>query len=164
MNNPFAGRLAHELTEGWQVIARPNQRPPPGDWSIWMLLAGRGFGKTQWLGASGQYGRLAIVAATAADARDVMVEGESGILECAPDWCRPAYQSTRRRLEWPNGALAYLYSAEEPERRKRSVSGPLRRRRGWCRAVASSRAGVRQCAGRDDRRCGRAHRRGSAAD
>jgi phage terminase large subunit-like protein len=59
---------------------------------------------------------IAIVAATAADARDVMVEGESGILACARDWCRPVYQSTRRRLEWPNGALAYLYSAEEPDR------------------------------------------------
>jgi len=123
MNNPFAGRLAHELTEGWQVIARPNQRPPPGDWSIWMLLSGRGFGKTRVLSEmcnswalSGLYKRISIVAATAADARDVMVEGESGILECAPDWCRPVYQSTRRRLEWPNGALAYLYSAEEPDR------------------------------------------------
>jgi phage terminase large subunit-like protein len=123
MSNPFARRLAHELTEGWQVIARPNQRPPPGDWSIWMLLSGRGFGKTRVLSEmcnswalSGLYKRIAIVAATAGDARDVMVEGESGILECAPDWFRPVYQSTRRRLEWPNGALAYLYSAEEPER------------------------------------------------
>jgi phage terminase large subunit-like protein len=59
---------------------------------------------------------MAIVAATAADARDVVVEGESGILECAPAWCRPHYEATRRRVMWPNGAKAYTYSAEEPDR------------------------------------------------
>jgi phage terminase large subunit-like protein len=119
----FAGRLAHELTSGWQVTARPNQLPPVGDWAVWLMLAGRGFGKTRVLSemtniwaTSKQAGGIAVVAATAADARDVMVEGESGILECAVPWCRPVYQATRRRLEWPNGALAYLYSAEEPDR------------------------------------------------
>jgi phage terminase large subunit-like protein len=66
--------------------------------------------------SSGRAKRIAIVAATASDCRDVVVEGESGILATAPPWCRPVYQATRRRLEWPNGALAYLYSAEEPDR------------------------------------------------
>jgi phage terminase large subunit-like protein len=56
------------------------------------------------------------VAATAADARDVLVEGESGILAVAPPWCRPIYESSKRRLTWPNGAIATTFSAEEPER------------------------------------------------
>ena len=119
----FADRLASELTQGWWVTARSSQLPPEGHWSVWLLLAGRGFGKTRVLSemanswaASGQYRRLALVAATASDCRDVLVEGESGILSTAPDWCRPQYQTTRRRLEWPNGALAYMYSAEEPDR------------------------------------------------
>ena len=74
----FAGVLADALENGWAAMARPNQLPPPGDWSIWLLLAGRGFGKTrvlsEWVcnqAQSGQAGRIALVAATAADARDV---------------------------------------------------------------------------------------------
>ena len=121
--NAFAGRVAAELERGWRTIARENQLPPEGNWSVWLLLAGRGFGKTRVLSemcnswaTSGQCRRIAIVAATAADARDVMVEGESGVLECAPSWCRPIYQTTRRQLQWPNGAIATLYSAEEPDR------------------------------------------------
>jgi phage terminase large subunit-like protein len=119
----FADRLVAELTNGWLATARPNQLLPPGDWSIWLLCAGRGYGKTRVLSetanrwaSSGQYRRMAIVAATAADARDVLVEGESGILACAPDFCRPYYESSKRRLTWPNGAMATTYSAEEPER------------------------------------------------
>jgi phage terminase large subunit-like protein len=119
----FADRLAFEITEGWAVKARANQLPPEDGWSIWLLLAGRGFGKTRVLSemanswaASGRYKRLALVAATAADARDVLVEGESGILATAPSWCRPTYESTRRRVTWPNGAMGYTYSAEEPDR------------------------------------------------
>jgi phage terminase large subunit-like protein len=123
MVTTFADRLASELTEGWAVKARPNQLLPPGDWSVFLLLAGRGFGKTRvlseaansWAG-SGLYKRQAIVAATAADCRDVLVEGESGILATAPDWCRPEYLPTRRQLQWPNGCIATLYSAEEPDR------------------------------------------------
>jgi predicted phage terminase large subunit-like protein len=121
--NTFADRLAAELTQGWLARARPNQLPPPGAWSIWMILSGRGWGKTRVLSemankwaSSGQYRRMAIVAATAADARDVLVEGESGIMATAPDFCRPYYESSKRRLTWPNGAIATTYSAEEPER------------------------------------------------
>jgi len=76
----FADRLAFEITEGWAVKARANQLPPEDGWSIWLLLAGRGFGKTRVLSemanswaASGRYKRLALVAATAADARAVVV-------------------------------------------------------------------------------------------
>src|ERR1700737_390468 len=124
MASSFAGELAEALENSWAAVARPNQLPPPGDWwQIWLLLAGRGFGKTRTLAewvcqqaASGHAKRLALVAATAADARDVLVEGESGILAVAPPWCRPIYESSKRRLTWPNGAIATTYSAEEPER------------------------------------------------
>jgi predicted phage terminase large subunit-like protein len=116
-------RLATALATSWQARARPSQRLPPGGWSIFLILSGRGWGKTRVLSeaanrwaSTGEYSRIAIVAATAADARDVVVEGESGVLATAPDWCRPLYQPTRRRLIWPNGAIAMLYSAKEPDR------------------------------------------------
>ena len=104
-------------------IARPSQRPPDGDWRIWLLLAGRGFGKTrtgaEWVRGlvdTRRAGRIALVAPTAADARDVMVEGESGLLAVSPPWNRPIYEPSKRRLTWPGGAIATTYSADEPER------------------------------------------------
>src|SRR5438067_12642634 len=109
------------LEHDWEWWARPNQLPPTGNWRTWLLLAGRGFGKTRTLAewvcqqtASGRAGRIALVAATAADARDVLVEGESGILAVAPPWFRPVYEPSKRRLTWPNGAMATTFSAEEP--------------------------------------------------
>ena len=122
MQSPF-GRLADLLESGWSAVARPSQLPPPGDWRIWLLLGGRGSGKTrtivEWVKSqveSGAAGRIALVAPTASDARDVIVEGESGVLATSPDWNRPIYEPSKRRLTWPNGALATLYSADEPER------------------------------------------------
>jgi len=124
MANFFAAQLVDALENCWAAVARPNQLPPSGDWwQIWLLLAGRGFGKTRTLAewvceqaASGQVSRIALVAATAADARDVLVEGESGILAVAPPWFRPIYEPSKRRLTWPNGAIATTFSAEEPDR------------------------------------------------
>src|SRR6516164_6252947 len=124
MANPFAAQLVDALENSWPAVARPNQLPPPGDWwQIWLLLAGRGFGKTRTLAewvcqqaASGQASRIALIAATAADVRDVLVEGQSGILAVAPAWFRPVYEASKRRLTWPNGAIATTFSAEEPER------------------------------------------------
>src|SRR5215831_13511444 len=124
MPSSFAAQLIDALETSWAAVARPNQLPPPGDWwQIWLLLAGRGFGKTRTLAewvcaqvAFGQARRIALVAATAADARDVLVEGESGILAVAPPWCRPIYEPSKRRLTWPNGARATTFSAEELER------------------------------------------------
>jgi len=123
MANSFAVQLVDALEASWPAIARPNQLPPPGDWQVWLLLAGRGFGKTRTLAewvcqqaGSGQAGRIALVAATAADARDVLVEGQSGILAVSPPWFRPVYEPSKRRLTWPNGAMATTFSAEEPER------------------------------------------------
>ena len=124
MVNSFAALLGDALENSWLALARPNQLPPSSTWwQIWLLLAGRGFGKTRTLAewvcdqvACGQARRIALVAATAADARDVLVEGESGILAVAPPWCRPVYEPSKRRLTWPNGAIATTFSAEEPER------------------------------------------------
>lgn len=114
---------AKELLWDWRFWARPNQIAPRGDWRTWLLLAGRGFGKTrcgaEWVREqveSGRCRRIALVAPTAADARDVMVEGESGILACSPPWNRPLYEPSKRRLTWPCGALATTYSADEPDR------------------------------------------------
>lgn len=101
--------------------ARPNQLAPEGDWSTWLIKAGRGFGKTrsgaewtreQWKAGAG---RIAIVAETAADARDVLVEGKSGILATSPKHERPLYEPSKRRLTWPNGAVATLYNGTEPD-------------------------------------------------
>lgn len=114
---------AEALLYDWPFWARPNQLPPPGDWRAWLVLAGRGFGKTrtggEWIRDQVENrgrGRLALVAPTAADARDVMVEGESGILAISPPWFRPVYEPSKRRLSWPNGAIATTYSADEPDR------------------------------------------------
>ena len=111
------------LNHDWHFWCRDTQQEPEGlDWTTWLILAGRGFGKTRtgaetvrgWV-ESGRYGRIALVAETAGDARDVMVEGESGILAVSPPWNRPKYEPSKRRLTWPNGARATLYSGEEPD-------------------------------------------------
>jgi phage terminase large subunit-like protein len=120
----IASALAETLADGgWRIKARPSQLPPPGDWNGWLLMAGRGFGKNftgaGWINECVETqvaGRVALVAATAADARDVMVEGESGILNLAPRWNVPAYEPSKRRLTWKNGAIATLFSAEESDR------------------------------------------------
>jgi len=90
---------------------------------VWLVLAGRGFGKTrtgaEWVRGQaerGQARRIALIAPTAADARNVMVEGESGLLAVSPPWNRPLYEPSKHRLTWPNGAIATTYSADEPER------------------------------------------------
>ena len=116
------GRPAEEALRMWPLWARDNQLPPPGDWSVWMLLAGRGFGKTrtgaEWVRSrveSGISGRIALVARTPADIRDVMVEGESGLLSVCPSWNRPKYEPTKKRLTWPDGTQARGFSSHEPD-------------------------------------------------
>lgn len=108
----------------WDFWGRPKQLSSTitkAVWVFWLVLAGRGFGKTrtgaQWVQEQVEnHGkrRVALVAETAADARDVMVEGESGLLACAPPWFRPKYEPSKRRITWPNGAIATTYSADEP--------------------------------------------------
>jgi phage terminase large subunit-like protein len=103
---------ARALLYDWPFWARPTQLPPQGNWRVWLLLTGRGFDKTR-TGAelmrarvANAARRLALVALTAADARNVMVEGESAILAISPPWDRPRYEPSKRRLTWPNGAIA----------------------------------------------------------
>lgn len=120
-----------QLLHDWRFLAREQQIAPEGDWLTWLILAGRGFGKTrtgaEWVREQVKAGamRAHLIAPTASDARDVMVEGESGLLSVC--WAgdktidgtplgRPSYEPSKRRLTWANGAIATLFSAEEPER------------------------------------------------
>lgn len=118
--------------------ARAAQRPPPGDeWDNWVALAGRGWGKTrvgaEWaISQARVYERGALVGPTAGDARDVLVEGESGILACAPTNFRPEYEPSKRRLTYPNGAQQAVYSADEPDR----LRGP-QHHYGWADELAA---------------------------
>lgn len=127
------------LAYTWVLFARASQLPPPGTWRVWLQMAGRGNGKTRTGSETtrgeveaGRAGRIALVAPTAADARDVMVEGASGILAVSPPWFRPTYEPSKRRVTWPNGAQAHLYSADEPDR----LRGP-QHDFAWCDELAS---------------------------
>ena len=106
--------------------ARHDQHPPADDeWVTWLLVSGRGSGKTR-TGSEFTHrmsevtGRIAIVAATGPDARDTMIEGESGLVTIAPPGLRPHYEPSKRRLTWPNGCIGAVFSAEEPDR----IRGP----------------------------------------
>ncbi len=126
-----------KLMRWWPFWARPEQLPPPGDWRVWLVCAGRGFGKTragaEWVGMvarSNPKARIALVGSSIGEARSVMVEGESGILACSPADARPRFEASLRRLTWPKGAQAFLYSAAEPE----SLRGP-QHSHAWCDEV-----------------------------
>ena len=112
---------AEALLWDWQFWGRSNQLPPPGDWSYWLILAGRGFGKTrtgaEWVRQQAKNSRYVnLIGATADDARDIMIEGESGILAICPNSERPEYKVSQRKLAWPNGATSLIFTADEPER------------------------------------------------
>ncbi|HZU88541.1 MAG TPA: terminase family protein, partial [Stellaceae bacterium] len=124
-----------------ELLWRPRkaQEPPPGDWRVWLLLAGRGFGKTragaEFVRAAVEAGlarRVALVGPTALDARNVMVEGESGLLNIGPLSRRPVYEPSKHRLTWPDGAVATLFSADEPDR----LRGP-QHDLAWCDELAA---------------------------
>ena len=118
------------LFEFW---ALPHQLPPEGAWKTWVVMGGRGAGKTragaEWVRAEvegatpdapGRARRVALVGETVDQVREVMVMGESGIIACSPPDRRPEWQATRRRLVWPNGAIAQVFSAHDPA----SLRGP----------------------------------------
>jgi phage terminase large subunit-like protein len=107
----------------WTLWRRPSQTPPVDlSWYVWLLLSGRGGGKTrvgsetviQW--AKDGFSPIALVGRTKADVRDIMIEtGDSSILKCSPPWFMPEYKPTRRHLVWPNGVIGIIYSGDEPD-------------------------------------------------
>lgn len=118
----------------WELVGRPEQLLPPGDWTTWLIQAGRGWGKTR-TGAQStlavaqdaarmvaarrlapEEARLAAIAPTSADARDVLVEGPGGLLRSSPPWFPGAYEPSKRKITYPAGVEVHLFSAEEPER------------------------------------------------
>lgn len=118
----------------WLLWAHIGQLPPPGEWFGWMVMAGRGFGKTragaEWVRSIAENdpkARIALVGASLDEGRAVMVEGDSGLLAIASPKRRPAYEPSRRLLRWGSGAEARLYSAAEPE----SLRGP-QHSHAWC--------------------------------
>lgn len=121
----------------WGFWARADQILPPGDWQTWLALAGRGWGKTrvgaeavrQWV-KSFKYVNL--IAPTSDDARDIMVEGESGILAICPARERPYYRPSKSRLEWPNGSRSLILTADEPDRIRGKQHEKL-----WCDELAA---------------------------
>jgi len=127
----FIGSLEAEeieiLLADWPLWARREQLPPAGNWRVWLLLAGRGFGKTrtgsEWVRSlannagrvHGVAGQIGLVGDTFDDVRHVMVEGPAGILANSPKWARPNWQPSQHRLVWPNGVTARCFSADDPE-------------------------------------------------
>jgi phage terminase large subunit-like protein len=115
------------VNQSWRMVAHDDQRPPQGDWRTWLLMGGRGSGKTR-AGAEWVHGlastspeplRFALVAETLSDAREVMIDGISGIWRIAGRK-RPDFEISRRRLVWPNGSVAQIFSSEDPD----SLRGP----------------------------------------
>ncbi|MEH3102685.1 MAG: terminase family protein [Sphingomonas phyllosphaerae] len=112
-----------ELVQNWPLWAHDGQLPPPGDWRVWLMQAGRGFGKTragaQWVGAMARAvpgARIALVGATIEDARKVMVAGPSGVVAVARDDDAVVWRPSSGEVRFGNGAVATLYSAAAPEK------------------------------------------------
>lgn len=128
-----------KITADWRLWARPKQIEPPGNWVNWMILAGRGWGKTrvgaEWVHEKidhGTYGRFYLIGSTAADARDIMIEGPSGIEATSRPWNKARYIPTKRKVEWESGAVALVFSAEEPERLRGEQAEAA-----WCDELAA---------------------------
>lgn len=118
----------------WEYRARREQLPPPGDWRVWMIMAGRGFGKTragaEWVRMIADVhpdARIALISSSLAEARAVMIEGESGLMAIVDPARRPVYEPSLHRIRFPNGAQAQLFSAAEPE----GLRGP-QHSHAWC--------------------------------
>lgn len=134
----MGARQRGALRHHWRLWAHEGQLAPEGEWLVWLILAGRGFGKTragaEWVRAVAENdpsARIALVGASLGEARSVMVEGESGLMAIAPRGLRPKFEPSKRQLRWPGGATATLYSAGEPE----SLRGP-QHSHAWCDEIA----------------------------
>lgn len=111
------------LLYDWEEWGRPNQQTPPGDWVIWLILAGRGWGKTrtgvEWIRSKIEPSpfplELALIAETKRDGREVIVHGPAGFIQSCPPWNMPKWESSKPALTWPNGSVGHLYSGEEPD-------------------------------------------------
>ncbi|MCF8009637.1 MAG: terminase family protein [Halanaerobiales bacterium] len=141
--NKFFDKLTEEearaLEYDWEFWwSRPKQRIPEGDWSNWLILAGRGWGKTRtgaetvrkWIKDGVR--RIALVAETPADARDIMIEGESGLLNIFPPEKQPKYIASKRKIIFHNGAEAHIYSGANPDQ----LRGP-QHEKAWADELAS---------------------------
>lgn len=125
--------LAHD----WQFWARDKQRLPTNNFYCWLILAGRGFGKTRtgaetvriWIQQG--FNLVNLIGPTVSDARDAMIKGESGILAICPNSERPEYKISESKLLWPNGAESFVFTAEEPERLRNKQHQKL-----WCDELA----------------------------
>jgi len=121
----------------WTIQARESQLIPEGDWTTWLIKSGRGWGKTR-VGAEtvriwkDKFPIIHFIGATAGDARDIMIEGESGILKSSPPWDMPNYEPSKRKISWNNGAYALIFTADEPDR----LRGP-QCYASWCDELAS---------------------------
>ena len=127
-----------EFETHWRLWARRQQLAPDGDWRVWLIMAGRGFGKTragaEWVRAQADAdpeARIALVGASLGEVRAVMVEGESGLIATSPPDRVPKFEPSLRKVQWANGAQATLYSAGEPE----SLRGP-QHSHAWCDEIA----------------------------
>jgi phage terminase large subunit-like protein len=137
----------------WEGWARDAQLPPEQAWRTWLICAGRGFGKTragaEWVrdvARNDGNARIALVGASLTEVRNVMVEGDSGVLAAAPGALAPVYEPSLRKLTWENGAIAWLYSAGEPE----ALRGP-QHSHAWCDEIAKwDNAGERATAAWDN--------------
>lgn len=117
----LSSETVEQLYHDWSLWARPEQRLPDGDWVYWLILAGRGAGKTR-TGAetvriwAREHTFVNLIGATRQDAREIMVTGESGLLAVCSPAERPVFARAADRLEWPNGGISQIFSAEEPDR------------------------------------------------
>lgn len=137
---PYCTTSAHDVARRWvwEANARPEQLAPPGDWLVFLALAGRGWGKSrcgaEWVNEQAKNdpnARIALVGRTVDDVRGTMVLGESGIMACSPPWFRPVYVPSKRIVRWPNGAQAATYSADKPDQ----LAGP-QHTKAWCDEAA----------------------------
>jgi len=130
-------QLVEEAQFRWSLNGRASQFVPPGDWTVWLIKTGRGWGKTRTGAETIRLWKdncpiIHFIGATAGDARDIMIEGPAGILNISPSWDMPKYEPSKRKIRWNNGAYALIFTADEPDR----LRGP-QCYASWCDELAA---------------------------